>query len=99
MYSASSARFGSLVMPLCLSVLNWYWSITNSSAERLPRRDWSTQLLLSCERMESTRHANPLSVRGGEDGVVGFNSSRPRRGPLRSGYSIGVTRERSAMPL
>ncbi len=38
MYSGSSSRFGSLVMPLRLSVEIWYWSITHSSAERLPRR-------------------------------------------------------------
>jgi hypothetical protein len=29
---------GSLVMPLRLSVLTWYWSITHSRAERLPKR-------------------------------------------------------------
>ena len=38
MYSGSSGRLGSLVMPLRLSVLAWYWSITHSRAERLPRR-------------------------------------------------------------
>ena len=38
MYSGSSARLGSLVMPLRLSVETWYWSMTHSRAERLPRR-------------------------------------------------------------
>ena len=38
MYSGSSGRLGSLVMPLRASVLIRYWSITQSSAERLPRR-------------------------------------------------------------
>jgi hypothetical protein len=37
MYSGSS-RFGSVVMPLRLSVETWYWSITHSNALRLPRR-------------------------------------------------------------
>ena len=31
---------GSLVMPLLLSVLTWYRSISQSSAEREPRRYW-----------------------------------------------------------
>ena len=38
MYCGSSGRLGSLVMPLRLSVLTWYWSMTQSRAERLPRR-------------------------------------------------------------
>lgn len=38
MYSGSSGRFGSERMPLCLSSVTWYWSITHSSALRLPRR-------------------------------------------------------------
>ena len=38
MYCGSSARLGSLTMPLRLSVLTRYWSITHSRAERLPRR-------------------------------------------------------------
>jgi hypothetical protein len=36
MYSGSSARLGSFVMPLRLSVETWYWSMTHSRAERLP---------------------------------------------------------------
>ena len=39
MYSASSSRLGSDSMPLRLSVLTWYWSMTHSTAERLPRHD------------------------------------------------------------
>src|SRR5438552_1387434 len=42
MYSGSSARFGSDLIPLRLSSLTWYWSITHSRAERLPRRYWKT---------------------------------------------------------
>jgi hypothetical protein len=38
MYSSSSARFGSERMPLRLSSLTWYWSMTHSRALRLPRR-------------------------------------------------------------
>jgi hypothetical protein len=38
MYSSSSGLLGSLVMPLRLSVLIWYWSMTQSRALRLPRR-------------------------------------------------------------
>ena len=38
MYWGSSVRFGSLMMPLRLSVLTRYWSITHSKAERVPRR-------------------------------------------------------------
>ena len=38
MYSGSSARFGLLRMPLRLSVVTWYWSMTHSSALRLPSR-------------------------------------------------------------
>src|SRR5207237_884191 len=37
-YSSSSGLLGSLTMPLRLSSLTWYWSITHSRAERLPRR-------------------------------------------------------------
>src|SRR5713226_4275813 len=40
MYSSSSRLFGSLTMPLRLSSLTWYWSITQSRAERLPSRYW-----------------------------------------------------------
>ena len=36
-YSGSSARLGSFSMPLRLSVFTRYWSITQSSAQRLPR--------------------------------------------------------------
>src|SRR5438093_5787856 len=36
-YSGTSRTFGALVMPLRLSVLTRYWSITHSSAERLSR--------------------------------------------------------------
>src|SRR5947208_15970444 len=39
-YSGSSARFGSDLMPLHLSSLTWYWSITHSRALRLPRQYW-----------------------------------------------------------
>ena len=39
MYSGSPARLGSLTMPLRLSVLTRYWSMTHSSAARLPRRE------------------------------------------------------------
>src|SRR2546421_8476113 len=39
-YSSSSRLFGSLTIPLRLSSLNWYWSITQSRAERLPSRYW-----------------------------------------------------------
>ena len=35
MYSSSSGRFGSDWMPLRLSVLTWYWSMTHSKALRL----------------------------------------------------------------
>ena len=38
MYWGSSARFGSLTMPLRLSVLTRYWSTIHSNAERVPRR-------------------------------------------------------------
>jgi hypothetical protein len=38
MYSSSSGLLGSLVMPERLSVLVWYWSMTQSSALRSPRR-------------------------------------------------------------
>lgn len=42
MYSSSSGLLGSLVMPLVAAAtrcsLIWYWSITQSRAERLPRR-------------------------------------------------------------
>ncbi len=38
MYCGSSGRLGSLVMPLRLLVLMWYWSMTHSRAERLPSR-------------------------------------------------------------
>jgi len=38
MYSGSSGWLGSEVMPLRLSVLRRHWSITQSSAERLPSR-------------------------------------------------------------
>ncbi len=38
MYCGSSGRLGSLVMPLRLSVLTRYWSMTHSRAERLQRR-------------------------------------------------------------
>jgi len=34
MYSGSSARFGSEVMPERASVLTWYWSMPHSSALR-----------------------------------------------------------------
>jgi len=37
MYCGSSARLGSLTMPLRLSSLTWYWSMTQSSAERYLR--------------------------------------------------------------
>ena len=36
MYSGSSARLGSLTMPLRLSVDTWYWSNTHYNALRLP---------------------------------------------------------------
>ena len=36
MYWGSLGRLGSLVMPLRGSVLTLYWSMTHSSAERLP---------------------------------------------------------------
>ena len=37
-YCSSSRRFGSLTMPLRLSVLTRYWSIIQSKAERFPKR-------------------------------------------------------------
>ena len=37
-YSGSSPRFGSFTIPLRLSVFTRYWSITHSSADRLPSR-------------------------------------------------------------
>ena len=41
MYSASSDRLGSERMPLRLSSLTWYWSMTYSRALRLPSRYWN----------------------------------------------------------
>jgi hypothetical protein len=38
MYSGSSSRLGSVVMPERLSVETWYWSMTQSIAMRLPRQ-------------------------------------------------------------
>ena len=43
MYCGSAARLGSLTMPLRLSVLTRYCSMTHSRAERLPRR-WADGL-------------------------------------------------------
>ena len=63
MYSGSSARLGSERMPLCLSSVAWYWSITHSSALRLPNR----YSKVSGGMPPSVKESFTLSERGSHD--------------------------------
>ena len=61
MYSGSSLRFGSDSMPERESMLTWYWSMTQSRAERLPRRYSKTSGGMPASVSESfTRTAPPI---------------------------------------